>query len=286
METEEITQTEPTAQERILEEGNALVRLENTTQMQVAIQRPRDEAGILAAALKELDLYPSMAEEAIYNKPVGKDDNGVMKYAEGLSIRTAESLANRWKNSAYGGQILSQDEEGCKIAAVFLDYENNTRRVIEKNISRFYKAKGGKIVQYSPDRFDIVVSANISKNIREVILRSLPAGLKKEYENKARKLLKGDKLENRRKGILTRFAEVKINQEQLEAYHKKAYKDWKHEDITTLLGVYNAIREGELDKGELFGNGKEEAKTIAPPAGLNLPGISTEPERAPGGDDN
>jgi len=250
-------------QEKIISQGNALVKLENSTQMQVAIQRPRDESKILGSALHELDLYPSMAEEAIYNKPVGKDkdDKDKMKYAEGLSIRTAESLANRWNNSAYGGDIVGEDEESATIAAVLLDYETNTRHVIQKRVSKFYKSYQGKVVQYSPDRFDIVVAANMSKALREVILRSLPGGLKKEYENKAKKLLKGDKLDNRRKGIVVRFEGIQITQAQLETYKKKPLKEWKHEDITELLGLFNAIRDGELEAENIFGKKKTEEKT-------------------------
>ncbi len=245
---------ELSTQEKIIAQGNTLIKLENDTQMSIAIQRPRDEARILQSALKELELYPSMAEEAIYNKPVGKDDKGKQKIAEGLSIRAAESLANRWNNSSYGGSLIGEDEESGTVAAVFLDYETNTRHVIQKRVSKFYKQSGqsGKIVQYTPDRFDTVASANISKVLREVILRSLPAGLKKEYENKAKMLLRGDKLQNRRAAILARFTELQITQEQLEGYKKKSLKEWKHDDITELLGLYNAIKDGEVNAEEVF----------------------------------
>ena len=92
----------------LVSSGAALVKLENTTQMQIAAQRPRNEDRVLSAALAELERYPSMADEAIYSKPVGKDPNtNAMKYVEGLSIRAAESLANRWANSAYACDVSS-----------------------------------------------------------------------------------------------------------------------------------------------------------------------------------
>lgn len=262
---------EQTAQERIVERGNTLVRLENTTQMSIAIQQPRDEMKILQASLKELETYPSMAEEAIYSKPVGKDDSGKMKHAEGLSIRTAESLANRWKNSAYGGDIVSEDEEAATIAAVFLDYENNTRHVVQKRVSKFYKQKGkSTIVQYTPDRFDIVLAANMSKILREVILRSLPGGLKKEYEYRAKQMLKGDKLQNRRTAIVAKLADLQVTQDVVEKYKGKPMKDWTHEDITELLGVYNAIRDGEISAQEVFGGGPAATNGKTEQSGLKL----------------
>lgn len=229
----------------LVAQGATLVKLENDTQMAIAVQRPRDEAKILGAALKELDLYPSMAKEAIYVKPVGKDDSGQMKTAEGLSIRAAESLANRWDNSSWGTTIIAEDEESATIAAVFLDYEKNTRHVKEQRVSKFYKTRQGQIVRHGPDRFDIVLGANGSKNLREVILRSLPAGLKKEYETKARGILKKEPLAQQRTAVLERFVELGVTQEQLEVWRQKPIKEWKREDVLDGLGLANAIRDGE-----------------------------------------
>jgi hypothetical protein len=208
--------------------------------------------------LKELDLYPSMAREAIYVKPVGKDEKGEMKSVEGLSIRAAESLANRWDNSSWGTTIVSEDEESATIAAVFLDYEKNTRHVKEQRVSKFYRAKTGNIVRYAPDRFDTTMGAYGSKNLREVILRSLPAGLKKEYETKARGILKKEPLAAQRTAVLERFVELGVTQEQLETWKKKPVKEWKREDVLDALGLANALRDGEASIETVFGpqNGK------------------------------
>ncbi len=104
--------------ERIVERGEALVRIVDTTQMQVAIQRPRDEAKILKAAVASIALYPEQAEASIYAKPVGRDDKGVMQWARELSIRAAEDLMNRWSNSAWSGDVIEETQEGARIAAV------------------------------------------------------------------------------------------------------------------------------------------------------------------------
>lgn len=249
----------------LIAQGASIVKLENATQMQIAMQRPREEAKILSESLKELDIYPSMAREAIYNKPVGKDDKGEMKYVEGLSIRAAESLANRWDNSSWGTTIISEDEESATIAAVFLDYEKNTRHVKEQRVSKFYKSKQAQITRYAPDRFDIVLGANGSKNLREVILRSLPAGLKKEYETKARNILKKEPLAAQRQSIIERFADLSVTIEQLENWKQKALKEWKKEDIIDALGLANAIRDGEATIEGVFGppgNGKPKEEIL------------------------
>ncbi len=252
----------------LIAQGASIVKLENSTQMQIAVQRPREESKILSESLKELDIYPSMAREAIYNKPVGKDEKGEMKYVEGLSIRAAESLANRWDNSSWGTTIVSEDEESATIAAIFLDYEKNTRHVKEQRVSKFYKTRQGQIIRYAPDRFDIVLGANSSKNLREVILRSLPAGLKKEYETKARGILKKEPLATQRQSIIERFSDLHVAIEQLEQWKGKLLKDWKKEDIIDALGLANAIRDGETSIESIFGSSDGKPKEEIPPSNL------------------
>ena len=259
----------------IVKSGGTLVKLENNIQMAVAVQKPRDESIILRDALHELDLYPSMAKEAIYNKPVGKDDSGQQKYAEGLSIRAAESIANRWNNSSYGVEIVGEDDDSATIAAIFLDLEKNTRHVAMQRVSKFFKTRMGQIQRIAPDRFDLVLKANSSKNLREIILRSLPAGLKKEYETKARAILKKEPIAAQRTAMLERLADAGISEADLEAWKKKPVKEWKKEEVLEALGILNAIRDGETTREAVFGEKKQNGKKEEAP-GLKLKGTAPE----------
>lgn len=245
--------------------GMSLIRLENSTQMMVAVQRPRDEGKILDACLRELILYRSLAEEALYSKPVGKDDHGKMKYAEGLSIRSAESLANRWGNNAYGCEITADDDDSATLSAVYLDYETNTRTVLQRRVSKYYKKKVGGIVKYTPDRFDVILAANQSKLLREAILRRLPAGLKKEYEIKVKEILAQKPIPERQKKMVAAFMALGIKSEQLEQLRNKKVADFDHEDLTELLGSFNAIKDGETTIDELT------EKKTPPPIDYELP---------------
>jgi hypothetical protein len=241
----------------IIKGGSSLVRLENETQITMAIQHPREEAAILKACLNELDIYPSAAEEAIYVKPVGKDDSGAMKYAEGLSIRAAESIACRWSNSAFGVQLESDDGTVVRGTAIFLDYERNTRRAMAFSVSRKYKSKGGATYSYSEDRFhNTVVPAAASKKLREVILRSLPAGLKIEYENKARLIMekssKGDP--DKINLAVASFARIGVGVPQLEKYLGMNLEAARKNDkaLVSLRGAFQSIQDGEATIEELF----------------------------------
>jgi len=250
----------------LIANGATIVKMENMEQMAIAVQHPRDEVKILSECLREIEIYPSMSGEAIYNKPVGKDpDTDKMKYAEGLSIRAAESIGNRWKNSSYGTQIVSEDDDSAIIAAVFLDYEKNTRHVSMQRVSKLMKTRAGQIIRISPDRFDLVLKANGSKILREVILRSLPAGLKKEYELKARLTLKKEPIEKKRDAMIARADEIGITSKQLSGLKDKDTKDFNNDEIMETIGILNAIRDGEITQESIFQEKNYKSKSAEQP---------------------
>lgn len=281
---EQVIAARPTdSQTQLLGEGYTIMKLENDTQMSVAIQKPRKEDEILRDALAELDTYPSAAAEAIYCKPTGRLGkcpscgadtfykpacprcNKLVPetYAENLSIRTAESLANRWGNNAYGVEYAEETEAFGIVAAVFLDYETNVRRVIQRRVSKFYKKRGStQVVQMMPDKFDLKVAADSSRALREVILRSLPGGLKREYYLKAYSMLgKSGDIKARTQKMLAEFSRFGVTMEMLETLQGKSLAEFSQDDVTRLVGVYNTIRDGDCTVADIFqGDGKAEEK--------------------------
>ncbi len=265
----------PSPQEEISEQlarGSTIIRLENTTQMAVAVQRPRDNKAVLDEALAVLDLSPTLVESAIYNKPVGKDpDTGEQKYAEGLSIRAAEELRRIYGNNSAGTAVIEDRGDSTVIGAVFLDMEKNTRYAAEKAVSKYYKSKGGQILQHSPDRFsDVVLQAHASKLLREVTLRSLPAWLKSEFEAKARELMLKDSLPKSKTTMVQKFKGLGVEQKDiLKHLNKPALADVTKEDVVTMRGVYNAINDGEQTVEDVFGLSekakKEEGQSLLIP---------------------
>ena len=244
----------------ILKGGGALVKLENHTQMMIALQHPRDEAKILEAAVNEMVIYEEAAEEAVYQKPVGRDKDGVMQFAEGLSVRAAEALALRWGNNAFGAEITADDGETVSGVATWLDYESNNRRTFPFRVSRKYKARGGTMKRHAEDRFnDIVVPAKLSRVLREVILRSLPAGLKKAYERKAREIT-AKKGQNQAAGIIKGFAYYGVGQKDVEALVQKPMQAWGDDEIVKLVRIGTALKQGETTVEQLFSAGEETAK--------------------------
>ena len=250
----------------ILERGGALIKIENMTQMSIAVQKPRDIAAIKKAVLAELQTYPESAFDAIYTKPVGGGKN-----AEGLSVRAAECLAYFWGNNAFAAEILEDDGMIVSGIAVYLDYEKNTRRSIPFRVSRKYKAAGSSVMKITPeDRFnDVVIPAKISKVVREVILRSLPPGIKAEYEQEARKIIL--KKEGDRWGRLLRcFSKLGVSGEDLEKKMEKDNQALTDDDFEELLGMHNAIMDGETTVAQCFGKGVAEDAAEGPKAPVSV----------------
>lgn len=265
----------PEGAEAILKEGGALVRIENMTQMTIAVQRPRKEAEIKKEALAELDMYPEAAHDAIYNKPVGKDyDTGKQKYAQGLSIRAAEALAYRWGNNAFAVEILGDDGMIVSGVAIFLDYERNARRAIPFRVSRKYRAKGGTMKIIPEDRFhDVVVPAKQSKALREVILRSLPPGLKKEYERKAKAIRSKEEKPERWGRLLRAFSNLGVDQKAIEGMMKKDVVAFTDDDYDEIQGVWNAIQDGETTVAQAFGKDVGDDAAEGPKAPVSVDAI-------------
>ena len=241
----------------LLQSGNALVRLENTTQMTIAVQRPRNETQVLASALATLATYPDAAEEAVYNKPVGFE-GGKQNYAEGLSVRAAEDLMQRWGNCAAGVDIVEVDGDNRLVTGVFCDYERNVRIAIPRRVSAKYKQsakKGGAVVTRSPEMFDQVTNAEVSKALREAVLRGLPAGLKKAYMQKAKEIIGKGAKDNSKTitSLVSAFGEHGVSAGVIERHLGHPCSDITPQEVVELRGIYNAIHNMESSPDEAFG---------------------------------
>ena len=53
----------------LVRQGERLMRIENDTMLQIAVQRPRKEQEVTKAALQELELNPEQAKSAYYSIP-------------------------------------------------------------------------------------------------------------------------------------------------------------------------------------------------------------------------
>lgn len=228
----------------------AMLKMENESFHAMAVARPRDFASIAAEMKKQFELFPSFAKEAIYAKPVGKDSNNKERVARNLSVRAAEAIAE-----AYGYcrvrtnvELIDGHPDVVRVEAYFTDYQKGKVWEDAAIVSKWYKDRNGKMQKIADDRFfGVTVRAAQSKLVREVILRSVAPGLRLELfdmaERQLAKLLDDTEVDK----IVSAFSNYNVTQEMIEVYLGRAKAvGWTEKDRLDLLGVFNAIKDGEV----------------------------------------
>lgn len=230
----------------------AVVKMENDSIMAQAAARPRDYEDIKTQLMQQLVAYPSFARSAIYAKPVGRE-NGEMKYARGLSIRAAEAIAETYGYNSIRVNVMPVDDTHVKIEASFTDYQRGSVRSFSSIVSKLYRDRRGKTRRHSDDRFfTVVVKAESSKLLREVILRSVPPGLRSELEESVDQAVTALLDEKTVGQMLAKFSEKGATKEMIERHMGKTVDKMTVEDRSLLLGVWNAIEAGETTIAEAF----------------------------------
>lgn len=248
----------------LVSQGAALMRIENDTMLQVAVQRPRDEQKIVKGALQELDIVPEEAKAAYYSIPFKERQQGggykVVK-VEGPSVKAAMALARRWGNCTATARILNDAPDALELEGVFIDMETNFRVCRPFRVSKAFVTRDRKVVQLDARRLDNAVQAGASKAIRNAILAGLPAYLVNAYDKKAREIVGGklDALADAKtvEAVLRAFEKLKVTKEQLEKYAELPADKWTGTEVADLRGLWNAIRDGQITIEDAFAHDDE-----------------------------
>jgi len=246
-----------------------LIKMENETIMAAASIRPRNNQAVMRELLDQIEAYPSFAESVMYAKPIGADkQTGKMQYARGLSIRAAEAIAAAWGYNRIEQTVEPIDDDRVRVTATFTDFQSGRIWRDSGIVSKWYKDRYGKMVKHNDDQFfNVVLKAELSKRVREAVMRSVPPGVRSELQNLAErtvaKLLTNDTVQK----IVDSFASIGVDLAKLEnLLAKPIAKGWTTDDRVTLQQVFTAIRDGETTVGEVFGNSvagpKPETKVI------------------------
>lgn len=231
-----------------------ILKLENDNIQAMAATRPRDFELIKKDLADQLNSFPVLAEEAIYTKPVGKGDDNQQKYVRGLSVRAAESLAECYGYNRIRVDVTPIDDDSVKVSATFTDFQKG--RIWEDSgiVSKFFKSKYGGMTKIPDDRFyNVVVKAESSRRVREVILRSINAGLKAWFWDLAEKKIEGLLDEGKVAQIVTQFKGMGATAEMLEKLlGKPRSAGWTLDDRKKLAGIWTALKDGETSVAEAF----------------------------------
>lgn len=287
-----------------------LLKLENETMMSAAAIRPREPAKIVRQLKELIEAYPAAADEAIYSKPVGKvsrieckkcgvkyeeakitnetrcpscgsydkvNIRQVQKYAEGLSIRAAESIRSVFGYTRLATTCELLENGDARLSGTLVDYAAGNMTSDERIVSRSYKSREGAIVQTPIDRFmGVVVKAEKAKLRRDIILDSTPAIIKAQFrdecERKLKELVSNEHVEQQ---IIPAFAEFGLTKAQVEEIvGRPASMGWKIEDKLLLRKIITGLKSGETTAADLLDdlagkNGPRSNEPKVKPSSLN-----------------
>jgi predicted Zn-ribbon and HTH transcriptional regulator len=276
-----------------------LLKMENDSIMAIARATPRDPLKIVGQLQQLIDAYPAAADEAIYRKPVGtaievtcggcgikyevnkiETDTAcpscestkigptrkVKKFAEGLSVRAAESI-----RSVYGYTRLATTTEELpdgkvKLTGVLVDYAAGNLTSDERIVSPMYRSRGGKMERTPEDRFlNTVVKAEKAKLRRDVILDNTPnivkAMFKDACDKKLEALVAPEVIEQK---IIPAFAAYGITREHLDQIVGRPAKlGWREEERLELRKILNALKSNETTARDILEGLNEPAKPSA-----------------------
>ncbi len=243
----------------LVAQGFAVTRHENDAMMAVALQRPRNPKKVLAAAIEELSLAPDEAKASYYSIPYRErqaDGTTRMVAVEGPSINAAMALARLWGNCNVTARILNDDATGADVAGIWVDFETNFRVERPMRVSKVAKKRSGGVYTLNPQQWLAAIQAGASKAQRNAALKGIPAWLVSRYVKHARTIAAGDpdskadpkKVDN----LLRAFARFSVTLEMLEAQREAPRADWTGEDLAILIGLGNAIKDGQMTVAEAF----------------------------------
>jgi len=256
----------PPAVVEMVQNGTRIMRLENETQMQMAVQRPRNERAVLKGALMELEIAPEFAKRAFYAIPYKDRTGGEEKTVtvEGASMKLAMSLARRWGSSSNAWRVADEEAEAVVVEGVFLDYETNVRtlrtiRIAKKQWSKYSNA----VVPLRADRLNMAIQAGGSKVVRNAILASLPVSIVDACFMRAKDIatgkykIKGDTntvpVTERIEKAKAQFVKMGATLDSVNKYIAGLSLEDDDAVLANLIGAYNAITDGAVAIADVFG---------------------------------
>lgn len=229
-------------QELIKVEASDIVLAETKAQIDVQIATAKAYPRDLAQVLKNIETYATMDEETamecFYKLPRAGS------FIEGISVRMAEIIANSWGNLRCQSRIVSNDGKVLTAQAVCHDLETNVAIMTE--VKRKITDKNGKT--FNEDMQVVTGNAACSIAFRNAVLKVVPKAYTHRIMERVKQVSLGNAatLEKRRNGAVEFFVKAGVlKADLLEFLGKTKVEEMDTDDIATLLGIVQAIKEGD-----------------------------------------
>lgn len=231
---------------------------ESEIQIRTAKMYPRD----MKKVIQEAELLATFNEESaascVYSVPRGG------KMIVGASVRLAEIISSAWGNIHASTRISDNDGYYITAEAFCWDLEKNVR--IGTQVKRNIRDKYGK--PYSPDMRTVAENAAISIALRNAIFKVIPKTYVDVIFDKCQKMIatngNEEKFLEKRKNVFLRFNEMGVETSKILSFFKKdKIENLDVTDITNLIGIGTAIKEGHLKAEEAFYTGNTKSDELA-----------------------
>jgi len=223
----------------------AITRSEVSVQLDAAHKYPRSATKSIRDARALCTASADIAAACLYELP--RDGKSIV----GPSVRLAEILAVCWGNLHLGARVIDDAGDNAVAQAVAWDLEKNVRITIEA--SRGLLNKYGK--RYSDDMVRVTGMAAISVAYRNAVFRIVPRAYVNYLYEEAKAVAVGDAktFGERRDGWLSTLGKMGITSERaLARLGLAAVSDMTGDHLVTLIGLHNAVRQGDTTLDEAF----------------------------------
>ena len=227
-------------------------------QITTAHRFPRSIKAFRNEALQMVTLSEGVAQECFYALP--RDG----KVIEGPSARFAEIIASAWGNCRAGARVVSDQGDFVTAQGVFHDLQRNVaityevqRRIVDKRNKR-----------YGVDMIGVTGNAACSVALRNAILKGVPKAFWSELYTAARKTAVGDvkSIATKRANAIAQFQVYGVGEAQILARLGRAgVEDVTIDDLVILLGLFNAIKDGDTTPEQAFSADDAPARPVEMP---------------------
>lgn len=214
-------------------------------QIATAHKYPRSVKGFRDEVLTLATLNEDVAEECSYALP--RADKTII----GPSARFAEIIASSWGNCRAGARVVEDRGDTIVAQGAFMDLQKNVAITYEVQ-RRIVDSRGRR---YSPDMISVTANAACSIALRNAVLKGVPKAYWNDLWEKARSVAVGDAttLANRRGAAVSKLSHFGVTPEMIVAKLGRAsMDDVTVDDLGVLLGIFNALKEGEITPEEAF----------------------------------
>lgn len=246
---------QPVSPQIVYEQDKAAIDIQIST----AKAYPRNIRRATDNALAIVTMDVAIAQTCTYSVPRGG------KKISGPSVHLAKILAQVWGNMRIEAKVVDIDQSRVTSEAVCWDLESNL--AIKAQIKRSITGRTGR---FSEDMITVTGNASNSIALRNAVLSVIPKGIVDKVYGAAKQTITGD-ISDKNKLIAKRvevFSGLRdafgiTDKEILFAVGKAAIDFVDGDDIVTLVGVGQAIRDGDTTVDQAFrGSKTDDAVTI------------------------